>query len=111
MTNLDPKMLRSVLVCLLACIASAGSGVAPLSAVEPPQGNASLFETSIAPILSKHCLECHDTLTKKGKLDLSHKATAFAGGAHGPPIIPGTPVESLLWKKIESDEMPRDRNR
>jgi hypothetical protein len=83
------------------------SGAAAVAQKQP--GNAKLFETQIAPLLSRHCLECHDALNKKGKLDLSHKAAALAGGDGGPVFSPGKSAESRLWKKVESDEMPRDR--
>jgi hypothetical protein len=70
---------------------------------------ARIFERKVAPILSEHCLECHDASTRKGKLDLSRKEWAFAGGAEGPAIIPGKAKESLLWEVVESDEMPAKR--
>jgi hypothetical protein len=73
------------------------------------KANAKRFETQIAPLLAQHCLECHDALTKKGKLDLSHKATALAGGAGGPVLKPGKSAESRLWKRVESNEMPYKR--
>ncbi len=67
------------------------------------------FETEVAPILSRHCLECHDSSTRKGKLDLSRKDKALAGGRDGPPIVPGKSAESLLWELVESDDMPDER--
>ena len=70
---------------------------------------ARMFERKVAPILSEHCLECHDASTRKGKLDLSRKEFAFAGGSEGPAIIPGKAKESLLWEVVESDEMPAKR--
>jgi|GEM_PF-161960 len=65
--------------------------------------NAHHFETQIAPLLARKCLECHDSISKKGKLDLSRKETAFAD----PDIIAkGKSANSLLWESIDSDEMP-----
>jgi hypothetical protein len=75
---------------------------------ERQRGNAKLFESRVAPLISKHCLECHDTLTQKGKLDLSRKASALASGA-GKLVVPGNSADSLLWEKVEFDEMPHDR--
>lgn len=69
--------------------------------------NARHFETNVAPILAQHCLECHDGVTKQGKLDLSTEATAFAGGRDGPAIIPGIPEKSSLWYQVESNDMPK----
>ena len=67
--------------------------------------NAELFETKIAPLLAKHCLECHDPATRKGKLDLSLKATAFAEDT----IVPGKSAASALWEAVAKDEMPKKR--
>jgi hypothetical protein len=72
--------------------------------------SANLFHQEIAPLLVKHCLECHDGATRKGKLDLSHKATALAGGKEGRAIMPGNGSQSLLWQMVADNEMPEDRN-
>lgn len=64
-----------------------------------------LFENKIAPLLSEHCLECHDTVTRKGKADLSRKNTAFVDDF----IVPGKSAKSLIWELVESDEMPAKR--
>lgn len=79
--------------------------------VEEPEAdpNEILFETKVAGILSKHCLECHDASNRKGKLDLSHKVAAFAGGRNGATIEPGDAKASLLWESVVTDEMPEDR--
>lgn len=71
--------------------------------------NARLFEAEIAPLLSRHCLECHDSAIRKGRLDLSTRHAALAGGRDGPVIVPGDPANSVLWTSVESDEMPEDR--
>lgn len=79
---------------------------------EPPtlaEVSAAVFETKVAPLLAKHCLECHDSAIRKGKLDLSRKATTLAGGESGSVLTPGKSQESLLWELVSSDEMPRDR--
>ena len=68
--------------------------------------NAQLFETKIAPLLANNCLDCHDSATKKGDLDLSRRNAAFMGGESGIVIIPGQSDESLLWDQVESGDMP-----
>ena len=77
----------------------------------PPQPDESaiLFETAVAPILAKHCLECHDPSTREGKLDLSRKATTLAAGKKTKVLIPGKPALSKLWLEVASDDMPEDR--
>lgn len=73
------------------------------------QSHMNRFESKIAPILSQHCLECHDSATNQGNLDLSRKKTAFVGGETGVAIVPGKAAESLLWKSVDEDAMPHDR--
>ena len=68
--------------------------------------NADLFETKIAPLFAKHCVECHDPATHKGKLDLTRKATAFADGES---IVAGKAGESVMWEVVSKNEMPKKR--
>ena len=67
------------------------------------------FDREIAPLLSRHCLECHDTVNHKGRLDLSKKSTAFATSKKETVIVPGKSAESLLWEVVEGDDMPNER--
>lgn len=71
--------------------------------------NARHFETSVAPILSRHCLECHDPSTAKGGLDLSRRDATLQGGDSGIVLVAGNAGDSPLWLSVESDEMPHDR--
>ena len=89
--------------------AGAGADTSELLAARKREEGGRLFETRVAPLLAKHCLECHDTGNSKGKLDLSRRVAAFAGGSEGPPIVPGKPDESLLWEVVESNDMPKKR--
>ena len=86
---------------------------APTPAARPAEpanaDNARLFDAEIATLFVEHCLECHDTTTKKGKLDLSRKDAAFAGGRKSKVIVPGHAAESRLWQAVEADEMPDER--
>jgi hypothetical protein len=84
----------------------AGGGVEAKPSVHESQR---LFTEHAAPIIARHCLECHDAATREGKLDLSRKTPALAGGKHGKAIVPGKSAESRLWKSIASDEMPDER--
>ena len=68
------------------------------------------FDREIAPLLSRHCLECHDTVNHKGRLDLSKKSTAFATAKKETVIVPGKSAESLLWEVVEADDMPNERD-
>jgi len=70
---------------------------------------AKVFDAEVAPILARHCLECHGRSLRKGGLALMSEEAALAGGGNGPVIVAGKPDESLLCEYIESGEMPRDR--
>ncbi|MDG2223387.1 MAG: DUF1592 domain-containing protein [Rubripirellula sp.] len=70
---------------------------------------AAFFETKVAPLLSQHCLECHDAAAHEGGLNLSRKAPAFTGGESGKVLVPGDSSDSLLWTSVADDEMPHDR--
>jgi len=67
------------------------------------------FELEVAPLLAHHCLECHDSLNRKGGLDLSRKVAAFEGGESGKAIAPKQLAASLLWQQVQSNEMPKGR--
>jgi len=84
---------------LLACVAFAG----PISAEEVTSQD---FDHDIAPLIAQRCLTCHSGNEPKGKLDLSSRTTAMAGGESGTAIKPGSPEESLFWENINSDQMP-----
>ncbi|MDB5390429.1 MAG: Planctomycete cytochrome [Planctomycetaceae bacterium] len=76
-----------------------------IQAAEPTQAD-SVFDSRVAPLLAGRCLGCHNAHEKKGGLDLSNSASAFAGGESGKVIEPGKLDSSLLWEKVSSGEMP-----
>ena len=45
------------------------------------------FESTVAPIIARHCLECHDAATHKGGLNLSTKMAAMKGSEDGAVIV------------------------
>lgn len=69
------------------------------------------FEADILPILNAHCLQCHGGVHQKNELDLRTHAALLTGGKSGAAVVPGKPDESLLWKKIAKDEMPKTDNK
>jgi hypothetical protein len=104
----------SGLLTLLECVIAVPAFAQPANqtAASPAASQieaAELFEKKVAPLLARHCLECHDTATQEGGLDLSRKVEALAGGDSGKVIVPGKASESLLWEYVELDDMPLDR--
>ncbi|MDF1738091.1 MAG: DUF1592 domain-containing protein [Verrucomicrobiales bacterium] len=69
--------------------------------------NEILFETKVTTILTKHCLECHDSASGKGDLDLSKRLKSHSEESI---IVAGKAAESLLWESVEHDDMPKDRD-
>src|SRR5256885_11732235 len=64
------------------------------------------FETHILPILETRCLKCHGDPKVQGGLDLRRKFTLIRGGDSGSAIVPGKPADSILFQKIDKNEMP-----
>lgn len=64
------------------------------------------FDSRLAPLLSRHCLGCHNASDKKGGLDLSTRAAALAGGDSGPVFVANEPAQSPLWLRTSAQEMP-----
>ena len=88
---------------LLATVALIGlTPTSPARASDAPS-----FEADVRPILKAHCFHCHGEEPKlKGKLDLRLARAAIQGGESGEAIVPGQHDESLLWERVEADEMP-----
>ena len=70
------------------------------------QDSALDFDRDVAPILIDNCLDCHSGAEPKGGLNLADSGSARNGGESGAAIVPGKFDESLLWQRVESDEMP-----
>ena len=65
------------------------------------------FEREIAPLITKRCVECHNSSPeKKGGLDLTTHASAMRGGESGAALTPGKPDESMLLQRVIDGEMP-----
>lgn len=67
------------------------------------------FESTIRPLLQKHCVACHGDSEQHGELRLDAKSFAMKGGYDGPAIVAGQPDQSPLFQRITStddDRMP-----
>jgi mono/diheme cytochrome c family protein len=64
-----------------------------------------VFETSVARLLTEHCLKCHGgEKGTKGDLDLATRETLLKGGESGPSIVLWKSGESLLMKSIRHED-------
>jgi hypothetical protein len=64
------------------------------------------FETDVAPVMVRRCLECHKGNEPSGGLSLESHAGLQRGGESGAAVVSGKPDESLLLARISSGEMP-----
>lgn len=64
------------------------------------------FEKQVAPILTAHCLRCHNREKSRAGLDLSTRAGALKGSDGGAVLIPGRPEESRLVQRAGDGSMP-----
>jgi hypothetical protein len=64
------------------------------------------FENHVAPILSAHCVRCHNREKSRAGLDLSTRAAALKGSDAGEVLVPGRPQGSLLVQRASDGSMP-----
>src|SRR5882724_3118475 len=83
-------------------------GIASLVAVNVLAAEKLQFNRDIRPILSDRCFKCHgpDKAARKAslRLDLPEEAYAERKKSHNHAIVPGKPNESLVCKKIFSND-------
>ena len=72
-----------------------------LACAQPPD-----FEKQIAPLLVRHCLECHAGDEPAGKLDLTREAGLHGGGKSGPAFLPEDLAGSPLMARVTEGKMP-----
>ena len=90
--------LFSILVVVTTCF---GGNALPTTAAEAPD-----FETQVAPILVKRCLECHQDSDPSGGLSLTSHERLLQGGDSGAVIVTEAPETSYLVERIVAGEMP-----
>ena len=79
-----------------AVIALSVSFAAGIAAGEGPD-----FERDVAPILVKHCLDCHQANKSSGELNLTTRESFVRGGAQGAAFVAGEPDKSLFVERID----------
>ncbi|HEU5432268.1 MAG TPA: DUF1549 domain-containing protein, partial [Thermomicrobiales bacterium] len=60
----------------------------------------------VLPLLKARCVKCHGPLKREGELNLAAARGVARGGQSGPAVDREQPLKSLLWQRIEANEMP-----
>ncbi|MFN8007212.1 MAG: DUF1549 domain-containing protein [Terriglobia bacterium] len=94
---------RGLCVVIFACLQIIPLPARPL--LQNP-ANPSNFEAKVLPIFQDKCLACHGEEVMQNGLDLRTRESVLKGGESGPSVVPGSPGESLLFKKVSSGLMP-----
>ena len=66
------------------------------------------FSESVAPVLSKRCLACHNAKTAKGRYNMETFAGIVKGGESGPAVLAGKSGDSSLHSLLVDGSMPKD---
>lgn len=70
-------------------------------AARPPRDDARFFDDQVAPILTKHCLGCHNHELDDGNISFEDRATLLKDrSSGGAAVIPGKPEDSPLIRAI-----------
>lgn len=62
------------------------------------------FPHAVAPLLKKHCAECHTADKKKGGLSMNTRQSLLAGGENGPVVTPGQSAGSRLLEAVATQD-------
>ena len=66
------------------------------------------LQQDVLPLLRTRCVSCHGPAKQDARLNLALPQGIRRGGEHGAAVTPGNLQDSLLWKRVEADEMPED---
>jgi hypothetical protein len=79
------------------------AAVAIFGGVSSPAEEALTFESAIAPIVAKYCVDCHNADTLRGDLDIARFETTAM-------IVDSIAVWQRIGKRVENGEMPPKRS-
>jgi Protein of unknown function (DUF1553)/Protein of unknown function (DUF1549)/Planctomycete cytochrome C len=81
-------------------------GFQPVFSAEPARDLQLLGD--VLPLFRTRCVKCHGPAKSEAKLNLSTPGNLARGGESGAVIAPRNAENSLLWQRIDADEMPPD---
>lgn len=59
-----------------------------------------VYKDLIEPIFMEKCWACHNSVEKRGLLNMEHPDSLILGGENGPVLIAGNPSESELFNRV-----------
>ena len=77
-----------------------------VTAAEPADESRVSLQSQVLPILKRNCLKCHGVAKKEGQLQLHSSVRIWKGGESGAAVVASNPSQSLLWTRVEQNEMP-----
>jgi len=91
----------------LSRVLIAMTAILVLATMAPAEETATVdFHAQVLPILSKKCMQCHDTASMKGGLSLESAADASNGGDSGvAAYLPGNAPESAIILRVTSTDV------
>ncbi|MCA9265123.1 MAG: DUF1553 domain-containing protein [Planctomycetales bacterium] len=90
-------VFAATLIYLQATAVSDDKQVSPL---DVPDAH---FDSTVAPILARHCVECHNSSEPSGELNL------VTGDGRSRVLDTDDPLDGELWHAVSTNEMPQDR--
>ncbi|MBI2433805.1 MAG: hypothetical protein HYV26_13135 [Candidatus Hydrogenedentes bacterium] len=80
----------------------------PIRDIDPELAKTVDFKRDVWPIISEHCLECHESPDPDGGLDLTTVDNMLkSGDKAGPGVVPGDPDHSAIVQYIRGIVKPR----
>jgi hypothetical protein len=92
-----------MLVIAIGLIASPARAEEPARSADKPVPQ---FEKDVHPLLKTYCWKCHGGEGYAAELDLRSLPLILKGSKNGKVLEPGSPEQSLLYRKLEAKEMP-----
>ncbi|MDP6718722.1 MAG: DUF1553 domain-containing protein [Pirellulaceae bacterium] len=81
------------------------AGTAPVRADETAVPGNDFFEKRVRPVLSEHCLDCHNEDQSEGDLRLDSLNGFLRGGKRGPALVPENADASLFIRAVRHGEV------
>ncbi len=105
---------RFLVVAALACASALSPGKEALPIAKLERTTPVDYAKEVVPFMRKNCFACHNEKKAKADLNLESPQAMIAGGDSGAALVPGKPMESLIFTyaaHLEDDPMPPAKNK